>query len=48
VITIAEADSALPILAAIAPWSDMFEFTVAPAVTAEEGLRAAQQMLKAA
>ena len=48
VITIAEADSALPILAAIAPWSDIFEFTVAPVVTAEEGLRAAQQMLKAA
>ena len=48
VITIAEADSALPVLSAIVPWSDVFDFTVTPVVTAEEGLRAAQQMLKAA
>ena len=46
VITIAEADSIAPLMAAIVAWADVFDFTVHPAVTAEEGLRLAQQMLK--
>ncbi len=46
VITIAEADSVAPIMAALVAWQDMFQFTATPAVTAEEGLRLAQQMMK--
>jgi hypothetical protein len=48
VISLVEADSAAPIMSAIAEWDDVFNFTVAPAVTAEEGLQLAQQLLKAA
>jgi len=46
VITIAEADSIAPIMAVVTAWADVFDFTVTPAVTAEEGLRLAQQMMK--
>jgi len=48
VVIIAEADSAASVLAATAPWSDLFEITVAPVITAEEGLRVAPQLMKAA
>ena len=44
VVTIFEADSVAPILAAAAPWGDVFDITVVPAITAEEGLQLAQQM----
>lgn len=33
-------------MAAIAAWSDVFDFTITPAVTAEKGLRVVQQMMK--
>ena len=43
-ISIAEADNIGPIMAAVAAWDDVFDITVIPAVTAEEGLQMAQQM----
>jgi len=46
VITVAEADSVAPIMAAVAQWDDVFDITVVPAVTAEEGLQLAQQMMQ--
>jgi len=46
VITVAEADSIVPIMAAIAAWDDLFEITVFPAITAEEGLEFAKQMMQ--
>ena len=46
VISVAEADSVAPIMAAVAQWSDVFDITVIPAVTAEEGLQLAQQMMQ--
>ncbi len=46
VITIAEAESIAPIMAAVVAWADVFDFTIHPAVTAEEGLQLAQQMMK--
>ena len=44
VINVFEADSVAPIMAAISAWDDVFEISVYPAVTAEEGLKLAQQM----
>lgn len=38
VISVIEAESAAPILGIIAEWSDAFSWTVAPAVTADEGI----------
>ena len=46
VISIAEADSVAPIMAVVAQWDDVFDITVFPAVTAEEGLQLAQQMMQ--
>ena len=43
-ISIVEADSIAPIMAAVAAWDDMFDITVVPAVAAEEGLQLAQQL----
>jgi hypothetical protein len=45
VISIFEADSVAPILATLMAWGDVFEISVSPAVTAEEGMRLAQQMM---
>ena len=45
VITIFEADNIVPIMAATAPWTDLFEITVVPAISAEEGLKLASQMM---
>jgi len=45
VITIFEADNIAPIMAATAPWTDLFEITVVPAITAEEGLKIASQIM---
>jgi hypothetical protein len=46
VISICEADSVAPIMATLAVWEDLLEFTVTPAVTAAEGLRLAQRMVQ--
>ncbi len=46
VITIAEGDNIAPAIQAITAWRDAFDFTVTPAVTAEEGLKLFQQMAK--
>ena len=44
VICVSEADSIAPIMAATTAWDDVFEWTVVPAVTAEQGLELAKQM----
>ncbi len=46
IVTIAEADDVGAIFAATAAWDDVFSFTVVPAVTAEQGLAMAKQMVK--
>ena len=46
VVAIFEADSVTPIMATLADWGDVFDITVVPAVTAEEGLKLAQQMMQ--
>jgi hypothetical protein len=45
VITVFEADGIAPIMAATGPWDDVFDFTIVPAVSAEDGLKIAQKML---
>lgn len=44
VLVISEAESVTPIMAALADWDDVFDMTVVPAVTAEQGLELARQM----
>jgi hypothetical protein len=44
VISIFETESIAPIMATLAEWDDVFDITVVPAVTAEEGLQLVQQM----
>ena len=46
VISICEADAVAPIMSMIGDWNDLFEWTVTPAVTAEEGMRLAQKMMQ--
>ena len=46
VIVIAEADSIGPIMAATAQWDDVFDITVVPAVTAEQGMELAKAMMQ--
>jgi hypothetical protein len=46
VVTIFEADSVQPIMAVSVQWADVFDITVVPAMTAEEGLQWAQQMMQ--
>ena len=46
VVIVAEADSIAPIMMAIASWDDVFDFTITPAVTAQEGLELAKQMMQ--
>ncbi len=46
VIGIFETDSVAPIMATLTEWGDVFDITVVPAVTAEEGLQLAQQMME--
>jgi hypothetical protein len=43
-VVVAEADSIAPIMAATSAWDDVFNFTVTPAVTAEQGLEIAKRM----
>ncbi len=45
VVSILEADSVAPIMATTTEWADAFGITVLPAVTAEEGLELAKQMM---
>jgi len=45
VVAVTEADSIGPIMAATAPWEDVFDITVIPAVTAEEGMAIARQAM---
>ncbi len=46
VVSIFEADSVAPIMAITTQWADVFNITVLPAVTAEEGLELAKQMMQ--
>ena len=46
VIAIYEADSVAPIMAITAERGDVFDITVVPAVTEEEGLELAKQMMQ--
>ncbi len=43
-ITIGEVDNVAAMMSAIADWDDVFEFTVLPAMSAEEGMQIAKQM----
>ena len=45
VIALLETDNHVPIMEANSPWMDMFDIVVVPAVTAEEGLKLASQMM---
>ena len=45
VIAVFEAQSIGPIMAVTVTWSDAFDITVVPAITAEDGLQLAQQMM---
>jgi hypothetical protein len=45
VIIIFEADNYGAIMAANMPWGDLMEYSVFPAITGEEGLKLAQQMM---
>lgn len=45
VIVVAEAESITPIMTAMAEWDDVFDMTVVPAVTAQQGLELAKQMM---
>ena len=47
VIIVAEGDSVVPIMVTIAQWDDVFDITVIPAITAEEGLELAKLMAQA-
>jgi hypothetical protein len=44
VIIVAEADQPAAFLAAVAAWDDLFNITIVPAVTAEEGLQLASAL----
>ena len=47
VIAVFEADSIAPILAINVEWGDVFDITVVPAITAEDGLQLLKQMMPA-
>lgn len=46
VISIVEADNVAPIMSMTADWEDFFEITIVPAITGEEGLNLAKQMMQ--
>jgi len=46
VVSIFEADDNAPIFAISAQWGDVFNIKVVPAVTGEQGLKLAQQMMQ--
>jgi hypothetical protein len=43
VITVFEADNIAPIMAATSAWDDLVEFTIIPAVSAQEGMEIARR-----
>lgn len=45
VVGIFEADNIAPIMAMAMPWGDIYDITVVPAITAEDGLKLASQMM---
>ena len=45
VISIDEADNMASLMAATMPWADVFDFSVVPAITVEEGLKLASKMM---
>jgi hypothetical protein len=45
VILVVEADSMAPLMAAVADWDGVFQITIVPAVTAEDGMRFAKERL---
>ena len=45
VITVFEADSIAPIMAATSPWDDVFDFTIIPAVSADDGMEIARRFM---
>ena len=45
VVAITEADSIAPIMAVTSVWDDVFDITVIPAVTGEEGMAIARQVM---
>lgn len=45
-ITIFEAESIASMMAATAPWDDVFEITIVPAIRAEDGIEIAKQMIQ--
>lgn len=47
VVGVFEADSIAPIMAITTAWGDVFDITIVPAITAEEGLKLAQEMVQA-
>ena len=44
-ISVEEADSIAPLMAAVGAWSDLFDITIVPAVSAKEGMKLASQMI---
>jgi hypothetical protein len=46
VIAVFEADSIAPIMAINVEWGDVFDITVVPAITAEDGLQLLRQMMQ--
>ncbi|MBV9453803.1 MAG: DUF3303 family protein [Rubrobacter sp.] len=44
VVSIYEAEEVAPIMASLIEWDDVFDITIVPAITAEEGLKVAEQM----
>ncbi len=44
VVAVFETNDPVPIMATLTAWNDYFDFSVAPAVTAGEGMQLAQQM----
>ena len=45
VIIVAEANEVAPMMMATEAWGDLFDFTVVPAITAEDGLKLISQMM---
>ena len=43
-ITVVETENVASIMSAVADWDDVFDFTVLPAISAEEGLQLAKKM----
>jgi len=46
VVEIVESDNVQLLLNAISEWDDVFDISIFPAITAEEGLRNAQEMMQ--